>query len=122
MAEPELPPPRAMSPPLLVMAEPELSTTAPVALASKSLLSLTFSLSEVDVMVLPAASVMLPWALSVKLAAPPAVLAMLSLTLMSPAPPPPAPVAMVTLVPASRLAAMSAAKMTDSASLLKSLA
>ena len=109
------PPPSVMLPPKLVMPEPVFIRMAPAPLPSLSLLSTTLSLPSEDVMVVFDAITMSLWALSVSVASPPAVLAMLALTLMSPALAPPAPVAMVTLVPASRLAAMSDARMVESA-------
>ena len=103
-----------MFPPRLVIFEPLFITIAPAPLASKSLLSVTFRLPEVDVMVVLLATMMSLWALSVRDAAPPLVLAMLALTAMLPSLAPDAVVAMVTEVPAFRLVAMSLAKITES--------
>ena len=71
-----------MLPLLLVMPAPAFKMIPPAPLPSLSLLSNTFSLFEVDVIDLLAATEMSPLALRLKLASVPAVLLMLSLTAM----------------------------------------
>ena len=108
-----------MLPPLLmmlapvVMAAPEFMEIAPAPLPSESLLSTTFSLLDVELIDLPAATEMLLWALRVNVASPPLILLMFSFTAMLPAPKLSPVVCKITLVPSFKLAAMSDANMVD---------